>query len=149
MQKRDFETCQKRFRDFEILPKFSETHVFWGTIRHPSLSQASSEGQIKDLTLMAKGQGGSRQLAPESSFTPEEWVSEVRRVVQGHPRNPTLLDFPLVFVKVDFCCFTNFYVCYWNRGIVWKVMSKRKSFMRGSTLRFTHNLSHSAANYPR
>ena len=61
---------------------------------------------------MAKGQGGSRQLAPESSFTPEEWVSEVRRVVQGHPRNPTLLDFPLVFVKVDFCCFTNFYVCY-------------------------------------
>ena len=35
MQKRDFETCQKRFRDFEILPKFSETHVFQGTIRHP------------------------------------------------------------------------------------------------------------------
>ena len=36
MQKRDFETYQKCFRDFEILPKFSETHVFWGTIRHPS-----------------------------------------------------------------------------------------------------------------
>ena len=36
MQKRDFETYQKRFRDFEILPKFSETHVFRGTIRHPS-----------------------------------------------------------------------------------------------------------------
>ena len=35
MQKRDFETYQKRFRDFEILLKFSETHVFWGTIRHP------------------------------------------------------------------------------------------------------------------
>ena len=70
MQKRDFETCQKRFRDFEILPKFSETHVFRGTIRHPSLSQASSEGQIKDLTLMEKGEGGTRQLAPESSFTP-------------------------------------------------------------------------------
>ena len=35
MQKRDFETYQKRFRDFEILPKFSETHVFQGTIRHP------------------------------------------------------------------------------------------------------------------
>ena len=32
---RDFETYQKRFRDFEILPKFSETHVFRGTIRHP------------------------------------------------------------------------------------------------------------------
>ena len=36
MQKRDFETYQKRFRDFEILPKFSETHVFRGTIRHRS-----------------------------------------------------------------------------------------------------------------
>ena len=35
MQKRDFETYQKRFRDFEILPKFSETHVFRGTIHHP------------------------------------------------------------------------------------------------------------------
>ena len=35
MQKRDFETYQKRFRDFEILPKFSETHVFLGTICHP------------------------------------------------------------------------------------------------------------------
>ena len=40
MQKRDFEfslveTNQKRFRDFEILLKFSETHVFRGTIRHP------------------------------------------------------------------------------------------------------------------
>ena len=35
MQKRDFETYQKRFRDFEILLKFSETHVFRGTIRHP------------------------------------------------------------------------------------------------------------------
>ena len=36
MQKRYFETYQKRFRDFEILPKFSETHVFRGIIRHPS-----------------------------------------------------------------------------------------------------------------
>ena len=35
MQKRDFETYQKLFRDFEILPKFSETHVLRGTIRHP------------------------------------------------------------------------------------------------------------------
>ena len=35
MQKRDFETYQKRFRDFEVLLKFSETHVFRGTIRHP------------------------------------------------------------------------------------------------------------------
>ena len=41
MQKRDFETYQKRFRDFEILPKFSETHVFRGTIRHPYKSHRS------------------------------------------------------------------------------------------------------------
>ena len=38
MQKRDFETYQKRFRDFEILLKFSEIHVFRGTIRHPYCS---------------------------------------------------------------------------------------------------------------
>ena len=38
MKKRNFETYQKRFRDFEILPKFSETHVFRGTIRHPFFS---------------------------------------------------------------------------------------------------------------
>ena len=35
MKKRDFETYHKCFRDFEILTKFSETHVFQGTIRHP------------------------------------------------------------------------------------------------------------------
>ena len=28
-------TYQKRFKDFEILPKFSETRVFRGTIRYP------------------------------------------------------------------------------------------------------------------
>ena len=35
MQKRDFKTGEKRFRDFEILPKFFKTHNFRGTIRHP------------------------------------------------------------------------------------------------------------------
>ena len=35
MKKRHFETYQKRFRDFEILPKFSKTHVFEGTIGTP------------------------------------------------------------------------------------------------------------------
>ena len=43
MKKRDFETYQKRLRDFEILPKFSETHVFRGTIRHPCLSCSVAE----------------------------------------------------------------------------------------------------------
>ena len=36
MKKQDFETYQKSFWDFKILPKFSETHVFQGTIHHPS-----------------------------------------------------------------------------------------------------------------
>ena len=43
MKKRDFETYQKRFRDFEIPPKFSETHVFRGTIRHPYVYTADTE----------------------------------------------------------------------------------------------------------
>ena len=34
MKKRDFETYQKRIGDFNILPNFSQTHVFRGTIRH-------------------------------------------------------------------------------------------------------------------
>ena len=43
MKKRDFETYQKRFRDFEIVPKFSETHVFRGTIRHPYIAVSDSK----------------------------------------------------------------------------------------------------------
>ena len=35
MKKRNFETYHKRFREVEILAKFSESHVFQGTIRHP------------------------------------------------------------------------------------------------------------------
>ena len=31
MKKWDFKTYQKRFRDFEILPKFSETHIPFAT----------------------------------------------------------------------------------------------------------------------
>lgn len=40
MQKRDFETLKKRFRDLEIGPKLSETHVFRGTIHHPYIKEA-------------------------------------------------------------------------------------------------------------
>ena len=43
MKKRDFETYQKRFPDFEILPKIFETHVFRGTIRHPSYQDAMTK----------------------------------------------------------------------------------------------------------
>ena len=53
MKKRDFETYQKRFRDFEILPKFSETHVFQGTIRHPFMiikTISKFLGQLRETT---------------------------------------------------------------------------------------------------
>ena len=43
MKKRDFETYHKRFRDFEILTKFSETHVFRGTMRYPCYCSSSFE----------------------------------------------------------------------------------------------------------
>ena len=36
MQKRDFETYQKRLQDFKILAKFSETHVFEVPFATPS-----------------------------------------------------------------------------------------------------------------
>ena len=42
MKKRDFETYQKRFQDFEILPKFSETHVFEVPFATPSKSRYRS-----------------------------------------------------------------------------------------------------------
>ena len=52
MKKRDFETYQKHFWDFEILPKFSETHVFQGAIRHsyiPMLTPNYLKKKIKQL----------------------------------------------------------------------------------------------------
>ena len=48
MQKRDFETYQKRFQVFEILPKFAETQVFRGTIRYPFLTGAKP---LKDTPM--------------------------------------------------------------------------------------------------
>ena len=51
MKKRDFETYQKRFRDFEILPKFSETHVFRGTIRHPYYSVHNLKRELSKLII--------------------------------------------------------------------------------------------------
>ena len=55
MQKRYFETYQKRFRDFEILPKFSETHVFRGTIRHPFKGRQRVFALIPVLKMSQKG----------------------------------------------------------------------------------------------
>ena len=65
MQKRDFETYQKRFRDFEILPKFSETHVFRGTIRHPLLW---SETTFKDFVGHWKILVGHFQLSFDAAL---------------------------------------------------------------------------------
>ena len=53
MKKRDFETYQKRFRDFKILPKFSKTHVFQGTILHPFMiikTISKFLGQLREMT---------------------------------------------------------------------------------------------------
>ena len=62
MQKRDIETYQNRFRDFEILPKFSETHVFRGTIRHPylgtPLTYMSNFSCAKSNVLVIKSHSG-------------------------------------------------------------------------------------------
>ena len=54
MKKRDFETYQKRFRDFEILPDFSETHVFRGTIRHPLYPLEKWFAKYFELALSTK-----------------------------------------------------------------------------------------------
>ena len=48
MQKRDFETYQKRFRDFEILPKFSEAQVSFTT---PSSTMTTIDEVCLDLNL--------------------------------------------------------------------------------------------------
>ena len=59
MQKRDFETYQKRFRDFEILLKFSETYVFRGTIRHPYLNVSSCKlNNLISVSCILPGEGG-------------------------------------------------------------------------------------------
>ena len=64
MQKRDFETYQKRFQDFEILPKFSETHVFRGTIRHPfGNSKISQIIDTQKITHIDNRLSGLFQLA--------------------------------------------------------------------------------------
>ena len=52
MQKRDFETYQKRFRDFEILLKFSETYIFQGTIRHPYMETSIHSNTMNFISYM-------------------------------------------------------------------------------------------------
>ena len=69
MKKRDFETYQKRLRDFEILPRFSETHVFRGTIRHPYLERTLVLKQRKTHRDIAQTGQLSRAF---SNFTSSE-----------------------------------------------------------------------------
>ena len=54
MKKQDFETYHKLFRDFEILTKISETHVFGGTIRHPSIWNLHNDVTIKTSRFVAR-----------------------------------------------------------------------------------------------
>ena len=42
MKKRDFETYQKHFRDFEILPKFSRPMFFKVAFATPNVQQQSA-----------------------------------------------------------------------------------------------------------
>ena len=87
LKKRDFETYQKRFRDFEILPKFSETHVFRGTIRHPCYWQRFFLGLhgtysfTLDKQICKQRSGGSDLLRvtvkPSQGRTPQDSISEL------------------------------------------------------------------------
>ena len=71
MKKWDFKTYQKRFQDFEILPKFSETHIFRGTIRYPSSC-------IKKPQVIWGG-GGAATPTPSSSIHPDIKASQTLR----------------------------------------------------------------------
>jgi len=68
MKKRDFETYHKRFRDFEILTKFSETHVFRGTIRHPYCSPSFSSWMVGRAKTQASVKNVPRLTKNSSTF---------------------------------------------------------------------------------
>ena len=74
MQKRDFETYEKRFRDFEILPKFSENHVFRGTIRHPYAFLSLSLVFRWSVMLLYKNKGPFSPL--NSSIEYVDWLTQ-------------------------------------------------------------------------
>ena len=77
LKKRDFETYQKCFRDFEILPKFSETHVFRGTIRHPCYWQ-------RFLLRTFQGYMVHTVLHQTSKFASKEAVGQTCYVLQSN-----------------------------------------------------------------
>ena len=55
MQKRDFETYQKRFRDFEILPNFPRPTFFEVPFETPNIVRLS--GQQKSLSVKGLNPG--------------------------------------------------------------------------------------------
>ena len=75
MQKRDFETYQKRLWDFGILTKFYETHVFRGTICHPyNAYNFEPERFFFFGTLPLLGGGGEIKEWTQSWWRVELWV---------------------------------------------------------------------------
>ena len=74
MQKQDFETYQKRLWDFRILPKFSETDVFRGTIRHPYNAYNFEPERFCFGTLPLLGGGGEIKGWTQSWWRVESWV---------------------------------------------------------------------------
>ena len=98
MQKRDFETYQKRFRDFEILPKFSETHVFrvwricnWITeLTDTGSSLASSKGVYQQ----------QRRLLAAETFTSSKGVYQQQRRLPAVKAFKTLLSSHILLVHI-------------------------------------------------
>ena len=68
------ETYQKRLWDFRILPKFSETHFFLGSIRHPYNAYNFESERFFFGTLPLLGGGGEIKGWTQSWWRVESWV---------------------------------------------------------------------------
>ena len=89
MQKQDFETYQKCFRDFAILPKFSETHVFRGTIRHPSYSRSKDQRRniFKKASVIPTPPPPPPSLPPRTNtYSSKEREKEQKQQGEGQVR---------------------------------------------------------------
>ena len=85
MKKRDFETYQKRFRDFEILPKFSETQIFEVPFATPK--SVKHDGEEVSVSLMflphflfafirlKQGNKKKYDKMPHNRFLSVQWIS--------------------------------------------------------------------------
>ena len=94
MQKRDFETYQKRFRDFEILLKFSEIHVFRGAIRHPCDGVVLIAIRVACVAAVERGRGsGGKEKRRWVGFSPSRFSPP--------PPPPPLLRQPPTRAKIS------------------------------------------------